>query len=291
MNRKQKIVTALSLVWSISLFSMATYAWVARTWTPELEYSNITIATSGALVITIHDKDGNEGQYTEVNLNELTNTETFALKQVSSADGKSFLGADFTPVLEDGVPIYDTNTSGKYLETEFWLKTQPSSDDARKNVKDVFLHPDTMILYQPPQGMPSNNVDLAVRISIEVPGFNGNQPYVLCKNRGTTDGNDGRYDNTLFAANTNAIGLPVYEEYPDETLNTQTLSPQIAYDYKYFNGESAERMMFRVNPDTVQKVIIRVWLEGCDEYCLSDIAGSIFSLNVKFDTKDIEITD
>ena len=235
MNRKKKIFMILSLVWSLSLFTVVTYSWVARSWTPEVEYSDINIATSGALVISIQDKDGNEGEYNEINLNELTNTDSFALKQVSSSNGKAFVGANFNPVLSNGVPVYDADVNGKYIETEFWLKAQAYNTSEITNIKDIYLHEDTDIIVS--EEDEQLNLDLSIRVSIDLPGIL-TQPIILCKNRSrlyenpeTSDASDGYYETSMFAADTSeshiesTVGSPVFADYKTNTKSLYTHLP------------------------------------------------------------------
>jgi len=298
-TKKKKIIMILSLIWSLSLFSVATYAWVARNWTPELEYSEVTIATSGALVISIDDKPtDNETTYNEINLNSLTNTESFALKQVSSADGKSFVGANFNPVLDNGVPIYDTEVAGKYIETEFWLKAQSYTNSTLENVKDIYLHKDTDITYTSTgDGDTSENLEYAIRVSIELPGVYA-KPIILCKDRTAIASTEeevkeaeaGEYQ-SLSAASTDSVGENVYEDYKNDknSLNTEVLTTQLARDfesYTYNYETQTGNKLFTISSYVTQKVIVRIWLEGCDKHCISDIAGKTFSLTLKFDSVD-----
>ena len=298
----KKVFMILSLVSSLSLFSAVTYAWVARSWTPELEYDTVTIATAGALIISIEDKDGNEGNYNEVNINEITGMTSFALKQVSSADGKTFVSADFAPVLEGGKPVYSADTSGKYIETQFWLKAQPNNDPDVPNIKDVFLHEDTMISYVDENGE-HLELEKAIRISLEATGVNNNNPFIFYQNRKhgevdtdlSGDAADGIYHNTMFASSPEYIGDEIFTNYPtDMSLNSQTLRTQKAYKLDYFkdnpNTEELDpKILFRINSDTIQKVTLRIWLEGCDEHCESDVAGKTFSLIFKFDSIPVEL--
>lgn len=298
LTKRKKIIMILSLIWSVSLFSVATYAWVARNWSPEIEYSEITIATSGALVISIDDKPtDNETTYNEINLNELTNIKSFALKQVSSADGKTFVGADFSPVLENGVPVYDKEVSGKYIETEFWLKAQPYTNSTLENIKDIYLHQDTNISYKlNGEDDSSKNLEYAIRISIELPGVLVS-PIILCKDRSeiaTTDNELKEAGTGLYrlpAANYDYIGENIYKDYYNDknTLNSEALTTQVAHgfeSYMYNYDTKTGNKLFTISSYITQKVIVRIWLEGCDKYCVSDIAGKSFSLTLKFDSVD-----
>ena len=207
-SKKTKIaLISLSLAWLVSVASVATYSWIARNWTPKVEYTDISIATSGALVISIDDKTGDV--YNEVNLNKFFGINSYTLKQVSSSNGRNFVGADFSPVISGGNPIYSEDVSGKYIELDFFLKAQPYEDPTITNTKQVYLHPETTIEYLPKvleEGEEptmteeelaslTRKVETAVRFSIETKGSDP-KTYIFCKDRTglnndeTTDGKD-----------------------------------------------------------------------------------------------------
>ena len=306
-------IMAVSLVWFISLAAIGTYTWIARNWTPTLEYPEITIATSGALVISMKEKDGNETEYNEVNLNEYAGlTEGYTLKQVSSCDGRTFVGADFSPVLRNEVPVYSKEVDGKYIELEFFLKAQFMNDESLYNEKEVFLHPDTEITYLPPKNqgneesesvLASESVEIdeniaskvehSIRMSIEVPPpFNNGNPYILLKRRSDAEETKFKYDDLQAAATTNyasVIGQPIFDEFytNNNLLNKKVMSTQVCYDYKYFDGSNASKVLFTVNQDDMIPVKLRIWLEGCDPNCVSEIAGESLKIVLKFDSRDI----
>ena len=303
-------IMAVSLVWFISLAAIGTYTWIARNWTPTLEYPEITIATSGALVISMKEKDGNEAEYNEVNLNEYAGlTDGYTLKQVSSCDGRTFVGADFSPVLRNEVPVYSKEVDGKYIELEFFLKAQFMNDESLYNEKEVFLHPETEIKYLPPQVNESESseeqtsvdvdpllaakVEQSIRMSIEVPPpFNNGNPYILLKRRSDAEETKFKYDDLQASATTNysfVIGKPIFESFYENNtkLNSKILSNQVCYDYKYFDGSTDSKVMFKVNQGSMLTVKLRIWLEGCDPNCVSEIAGESLKIVIKFDSRDV----
>ena len=283
MNKGKKITIIISLIWTLVLLTSVTYSWIARSWTPKLEYPNMSIATTGALVIAFED----DSVYNEVDLNELTGIEEFALKQVSSVDGINFVSVDFSPILESGVPVYDDNVNNKYVETGFWLKTQYESDaDLANRKKEVFISSDSYISYDY-EDENEARVDLAIRISIEVQ--NG-PTYILCTGKeGDEDGLDGNYSKK--AASLDSIGKEVFAAYPNQTLNEDAYEPIIAYDLHYFNGEpdayGKNKSLLTIDSASAQKVTVRIWLEGCDENCVNEIAGKKLSVVLKFDSKEV----
>lgn len=300
-NKKINKITliAVSLVWFISLASIGTYTWISRNWTPKVEYSDITIATAGALVIAIDDQVRDE-----VNLNEYSGLDTFTLKQVSSCNGKTFVGADFNPVISGKPPVYTDDVNGKYIEVDFYLKVQPYTSDEITHKKKVFLHPETEISYlansdEEVDVEKAKKVEKAIRFSIEARGFNNNKPYIFGKNRENEDSEDLVYQQ-LEAANTDKysdiIGENIYSKFDANNvaeciLNEETLAPQLVYDYSYFNGEknelNNEKLLFTIEEEKSQPITLRIWLEGCDENCVSDISGEQLKVVVKFDSVDV----
>ena len=282
--KAKKFVMIFSLICSMALFSIVTYSWIARSWTPELEYSQVSISTTGALVIAFEDEKGDESLFTTVDVNEFLGIGDFVLKQVSSYDGINFVSADFTPILGGGVPVYDENVKNKYIETEFWLKTQYETDEGlRERQKQVFLHPDSYISFNGTGD--SKNVELTLRVSIEIDGVG---TYIFCADRG-----EGKplYEDELYAATPDVVGKNVFVNYPEKDLDTSicTKVPYI-YDLNYFNGQG-NNYLFTIAEASVQKVTLRIWLEGCDDYCLNDIAGKNLSILIKFDSKEVESTN
>lgn len=286
MKNRKKFFIIVSLVWTIALLSVVTYSWIARSWTPSLEHPNISIASTGALVITMEDGEPDEnGNYTKVNLNDFERFKDFALKQVSSADGKTFVSADFNPVLEGGVPVYDDNVTDKYIQTEFWLKSQYETDEGLANKqRAIFLSDQSYIRYN---GSDSSEVDVtkAIRISIEVQNY---RTYIFCV--APTDGSKGTYQ--LKGVSTESVGMNIYEEYPNKTLNSDAYQPVTVYSLNYFNGKDEQtgeiKSLFDLSTSSAQKITIRIWLEGCDDNCVNEIAGKSLSVNIVFDSIEIE---
>ena len=82
------------------------------------------------------------------------------------------------------------------------------------------------------------------------------------------------------------------------SLNEDAILSQICYKIDYFMDDTStpdvvdpREMLFRITSDAMQKVTLRIWLEGCDENCISDIAGKTFSLTVKFDSIDVPVDE
>ena len=231
-----------------------------------------------SLIIAFEDEKGEESVFNTVDVNELMGVGDFVLKQVSSFDGKNFYSANFTPVLDNGVPIYDENVKGKYIETVFWLKTQyESEEDSRGKVKDVFIHEDSYITVNGN----NKNVELTIRIAIEI---DGGPTYILCANRRP---GEKVYLEELYGATSESVGKNVFKNYPtDKTLDTNNCQAiEAVYDLSYFNGDNGN-ILFTIPEASTQKITLRIWLEGCDEYCVNEIAGENLSILIKFDSHD-----
>lgn len=282
MNKGKKLTIIISLVWTLVLLTTVTYSWIARSWTPKLEYPKMSIATTGALVITIDD-----AIYNEVDVNKLRGVDEFSLKQVSSSDGINFYSADFNPILEGGVPVYDKNVLDKYIETEFWLKTQYESDnELADRKKEIFISSDSYIKCEY-EDESEPRVDLAIRISIDIQ--NG-PTYILCVGKeGDEDGLDGIYSKK--AASENSVGKEVFDENSEDGLNQDAYVPVMVYDLHYFDGTEDDygnkKTLFTIDSASAQKVTVRIWLEGCDENCVNEIAGKKLSLVLKFDSREV----
>lgn len=284
MRKYKKVALLFSLLWTVILLVSVTYSWIARSWTPKLEYPQVSIGTTGALVITIDDK-----AYNEVDLNSLTGIEDFALQQVSSTDGINFVSADFGPVLNEKPPLYDKITNGKYIQTEFWLKTQYESDDDLGNrKKEIYLDVENTSITYAYDDPNEPRVDLAIRISIEI---DKGVTYILCKGKeGDPDGLDLIYSKN--AAPESSVSKEIFEDYPNNMdLKEGTYVPILAYDLKYFDGNYDERIkknrsLFTLETSSARKVTVRIWLEGCDPNCVNEIAGSKLSVVLQFNSKE-----
>lgn len=52
--------------------------------------------------------------------------------------------------------------------------------------------------------------------------------------------------------------------------------------YIYDPGKTAEMKLFSLEQEKDKEVIVRIWLEGTDENCTSDIQGSDYSISMRF---------
>ena len=327
-NRKKLALISLSIISVISLCVAGTFSWVARSWTPSLEYSEISIATSGALIIKIDDD-----AYNDVNLNTLTGIHSYSLKQVSSSNGKNFVSADFNPILSGKSPVYNDEVRGKYIETTFHLQLQASNDTSIVYKKKVFIHPESFISYKPfseaekentsesvssseepsnsvesvstPEEVSSSvdsilddsyNVEKAIRIAVDVDGKQN--AFIFCAKRGVDEDATGIY-NDLKAVNTSpstyndVLKKPLFKDYntKEQKVNEDVLTNQPCKGFNYYDGSDPSKTLFEISQFEAIKITLRIWLEGCDEYCVNEIAGKSLSLLLKFNCEDTSIID
>lgn len=292
MKKTVKLMSILSVIWILVLCMLFSYSWVARNWTPSLAQERISIASTGSLVIGLSD----DTTHNSVNLNDLISEDAFSFKQVSSAEGVVFYTVDFLPVLDDEPPIFTNEIKDRFIEVDFYLKTQPNNDSEINFSKYVFIHPETFISDDSP-----TNVSDAIRIGITVDGVNNNKPFIL--------GNTGNTNEAVvgaIAADTDALDKPLYEDHTTkEKYNPDATTHQMVYDLHYFNGGrpadaafddydftvNPERMMFTIGPGEIKHVNLKIWLEGGDENCVDEIAGEVFSILLKFDSMEIKPTE
>ena len=270
--KNRKLFLSLEIILCLILAIGVTFAWIPRNWAPEINYHKISVSTSGALIISFDGSDA----HTSVDITEMMNKKDLILKQVSSLDGESFVSADFKPVISNGVPKYtknDNNESDNYIETVFYLKCNSVQD----GTKAIFFHEDSFIGF-PDGATPENNAYRAIRISIKV-GDKAGDPVIFANKRPGFP---------YQAADASiAPGENIFDNYKEDKtrLNSKVLGYQDVNSFTEFNGVNSPICYISNNEAT--KIIIRIWLEGCDPDCISKIAGEVMDVTIKFDSKDV----
>ena len=148
-RKKNILIASISLLWMLILVVVTSHAWISRTWTPSITEDQISISTTGALVISLVSDDeynANSAKYNTVNLNTLLGNDsfidTFAFKQVSTIDAKTFHTVNFSPLLTGKSPIFTTeNVRERYIDITFYLQIQESADPSLQYNKYIFIHP------------------------------------------------------------------------------------------------------------------------------------------------------
>ncbi len=286
MSKAKKILTAVTALWLCLLLVVLTYAWVVRNWTPSIEQEDLQINKAGALVISLKGDDNHE----TISLNKVVGIDSFIFKQVSSQNGQNFMWLDFIPTLDQKPAQYAKVTDAQkenYIETQFALKL----DDTLTTDRYIFIHPESFL-----SDTTDVHVSDAIRIALdytvtETDGSETNHVYILGN---TPEGQDVDYS-------TSAV-LP--DADGKEQDDPSAVSQQKVYSLQYFNGgrtaafDSANpgnpenynftpdpnRMLFTLKPGELKWITLRIWLEGADEYCVNEIAGQYFDMNLKFDS-------
>lgn len=314
MPKLKRALSAFMALWLCVMLVAFTYTWVSRNWTPSIKSDDISIASSGALVISV--LSDTSAVHTEVSLNEVVGLEvdnSFVFKQVSSQDGINFFWKDFSPTVSGDFPALfhkiDNSDSHKkdYIDTKFCLKL----DDELTTSKYIFIHPETVINYIK-ENVNDPDVAKAIRISLtydkEIVTESGTQTVTETVILGNLDDNEevvnARDDdsaNDLYKAVLNDADGKTDEE------DSGALGHQVVYGLQYFNcGRTSFNMddpfnesnynfkrdeskaLFTLNPGEFKWVDMRIWLEGQDVNCVKEIAGEQFDLVLKFDSAFVE---
>lgn len=304
MRKKNIYIISLSIIWILVMLGVTSYSWISRTWTPSITEDQISISTTGALVISLVSDDeynANSAKYNTVNLNTLLGDDTFvdnfSFKQVSSVDGKTFHTVDFSPLLVGKSPVFtNENVKERYIDITFYLQIQESGDSSLQYSKYIFIHPDTQIS----DVNSGSNASKAIRIALTI---NDGDPIILCNagSRTTIKSTQAAYTDangkTVYKVDSN--GAAVNDNNGKPIYNTDAVGTVTARDLHYYNGgrTSGTGYNFTVNPElmlvevgsgSTTKINVKVWLEGGDENCVEQIAGEAIKLVLKFDSIDIK---
>ena len=310
MPKLKRALSVFLAIWLCVMLVTFTYTWVSRNWTPSINSNNMSIATAGALVISL---TGDES-FNEVDLNSvigINKDSSFVFRQVSSQDAVNFFWKDFTPTLTGEPALFmkiDNNDTHKedYIDSYFYLKL----DDKVRESKYVFIHPETLIQYaQEELADRTKKVEDAMRIALtyekKVMSDGVEQTVTdtiilanLEENDGSINVKDGVESNDAYRAVASGTLNGTREDAPT------ALGYQPVYGLQYFNCGRNEynysddgnpendydfvkdpsKAMFEIAPGEQVKVYIKIWLEGQDLNCEKEIAGNEFRLVLKFDS-------
>ena len=282
---------AIALV-LIILLSYATYAWLKRDWSPEILQSDMRIIAGSGLTFQFEDGDNIDS----ANINDLLGLETIELKSVSSCSGKSedFFALEYG-LTGDALKKLDpdddldpeeiaalTNEEGKYtlLGKKYGyvdLTFTVSADVNNLSDQIVYLGNSSKIeIKEVPEDSTHNPLN-AMRVSITVDG-----------------------DTHVFLPSADGI-LPVRELHTGITNervdgigykadgisheDAQTVSIDAEIFNSFFKGKAD---LFKIAPGEQKKVNVCIWLEGVDEDCLDDVAGSALDLLIEFTADPVQ---
>ena len=314
MPKLRKVLSAILAVWLCVMLVAFTYTWVSRNWTPSIKSDDITIASSGALVISILSDTA--AVYTEVSLNDVVGLKVdnaFTFKQVSSQDGVNFFWKDFSPTVVDEQPaiFYKVDAADvhkdDYIDARFCLKL----DDALETSKYIFIHPETVINYVK-DNVEDPDLNKAIRISLTydktIVTEHGTQTVTETVILADLDDNESVI-NAREDASANDLYKAVLSDADGKTdeEDSGALGYQTVYGLQYFDcgrtyfnyddpfneanynfRRDESKALFTLSPGEQKWVNIRIWLEGQDENCVKEIAGEKFNLVLKFDSAFVE---
>ena len=282
---------AIALV-LIILLSYATYAWLKRDWSPEILQSDMRIIAGSGLTFQFEGGDAIDS----ANINDLLDLETVELRSVSSCSGKSEdffaleygLTGDALKKLDpakhlDADEIADLkNEEGKYtlLGKKYGyvdLTFTVSADVNNMSDQSVYLGDSSKIELVDAGAVGAHDPLNAMRVSITVdgvthvflPSADGISP-VRSIHTGITNN---RVDGRGYTAD----GI--------SPADAQTVSTDAKIFNSFFEGKTA---LFTIAPGEQKKVNVCIWLEGVDDDCQDEVAGSALDLLIEFTADPVE---
>ena len=282
---------AIALV-LIILLSYATYAWLKRDWSPEILQSDMRIIAGSGLTFQFEGGDAIDS----ANINDLLDLETVELRSVSSCSGKSedFFALEYG-LTGDALKKLDPakhldakeiaalkNEEGKYtlLGKKYGyvdLTFTVSADVNNMSDQSVYLGDSSKIELVDAGAVGAHDPLNAMRVSITVdgvthvflPSANGISP-VRSIHTGITNN---YVDGKGYAAD----GI--------SPADAQTVSTDAKIFNSFFEGKTE---LFTIAPGEQKKVNVCIWLEGVDEDCVDEVAGSALDLLVEFTADPVE---
>ena len=276
---------AIALV-LIILLSYATYAWLKRDWSPEILQSDMRIIAGSGLTFQFEDGDNIDS----ANINDLLGLETIELKSVSSCSGKSEdffaleygLAGDVLKKLDpakhlDAKEIAALkNEEGKYtlLGKKYGyvdLTFTVSADVNNMSEQSVYLGNSSKIAIKEVHEDSTHNPLYAMRVSITVDG----DTHVFLP---SADGISPVRENHTGIINSYDDGKG-YTADGISPEDAQKQSTEAEIFNSFFKDKTA---LFKIAPGEQKKVNVCIWLEGVDEDCQDDVAGSALDLLIEF---------
>lgn len=267
-------LTILIQIAVICLYS--TYAWFSDKTNPTINQNDMKVTSAEGLVIKL--SEDSEAR-TSVGLNEiLSDFETFALKQMSSADGVNFYTIDFgaglahsapqfvqVPVQSNGLINMDENG---IIDYDFYLETE-------EQAKHIYLHKDTAF-----DGIASNSI----RLAITTTEGTEKTTYIFGDTR----------ENAIDGYTTQAIITTGQFSY--NNIDPAFTANQTVYAYEDYNGGRAAddndpidltKVLFTMEANTMKSVNVKIWLEGGDEDCDTTLSDTTLDALIKFGSANV----
>jgi hypothetical protein len=281
---------AIALV-LIILLSYATYAWLKRDWSPEILQSDMRIIAGSGLTFQFEGGDAIDS----ANINDLLDLETIELKSVSNCSGKSedFFALEYG-LTGDALKKLDPakhldaeeiaalkNEEGKYtlLGKKYGyvdLTFTVSADVNNMSDQSVYLGDSSKIELVDAGAVGAHDPLNAMRVSITVDGVTHVFLHSVDGISPVRELHTGITNNYVDGTGYTADGI--------SPAGAQTVSK----DAEIFNSFFEDKELFKIAPGEQKKVNVCIWLEGVDEDCVDEVAGSALDLLIEFTADPVE---
>lgn len=271
-------VRRFALLEIIILLALGTYAWFVDRSNPVIEETSIRVTSAEGLYIKLQP---DSAARTSINLNQIiSHFDTFEIKQVSSADALNFYYVDFGQGLSEGDPRFvkiipdvqgniNYNYYG-YIDYDFYLQTEDFA-------KHVYLHKDTIL---DGEAAPAMRIALTVDDGVAPPFVH---IFGDVAENGITD--------PFLTESAIAEGY-----FSFGNINPALVGPQIVKTFDYFDGGRSlddsdplnlSKVLYTMQPNSIIKINVKIWLEGGDPECDNTIASSYLDARIKFGSANV----
>ena len=272
--------TIIAIVEVAVLLTVASYAWFSDKSNPSITQSNIKVSAAEGLVIKLTP---DSAARTTINLEEIfSNFDLFELKQMSSADGRTFYTIDFGAGLANNRPQYvllNPEEDGllnmeEYgcIDYDFYLQTE-------NYAKHVYLHQDTSL---------TGTASDAIRTAITVDDPNYNILYIF--------GDTPEKGTVAAPYTTRAVIAPGQFDYFSTSSSNLLTDNQTVYTFDEKNGGRGmsddasidlSKILMTIPANTTVKINVKIWLEGGDLNCTNILAASTIDATIKFGSANV----
>ena len=277
MNQIVTRILSLMIIAQIAIICLySSYAWFSDKTNPMINQNDMKVTSAEGLVIKL--SEDSEAR-TSVGLNEiLSDYDTFALKQMSSADGINFYTIDFgaglahsapqfvkIPVQSNGLINMDENG---IIDYDFYLETE-------EQAKHIYLHKDTNF-----NGIASNSIRLAITVT------EGTEKTVYIFGDTKENAIDGYTTAAIISTG----------KFSYNNIDPSFTSNQSVYAYSDFNGGRSvddndpidlTKVLFTMEANTMKSVNVKIWLEGGDVDCDTTLSDTTLDALIKFGSANV----
>ncbi len=319
-----KVIRPLSMILLVTfLLTYVSFSWIRREWSPSLEQEGITIATGNTLAFVFDDTVTNT---MGTSIDELLGIRNFKLKSVSNLTGNSgdFFSMEVSPagnqfstlhhisrsdIANPPSDVTQLNTQlGKefgYVDVQFTVMA-PNNDGA---IRYVFIDPTSIFENADAEHDVVSSIRISITLSSGVGDISEGTTYIFGSsdkehygiNNKTLNNSsiyvvDGAY-RYLSELDENGDPRPATsvtvdgQNYDIQLKSAQNNGTGKLYTFDQFDGTSIEKTLFKLENGEQQTITIRIWAEGEDPGCTSEISGHAFNLHLKFEALIIEAED